>query len=348
MVMADGSIVDIRRGERCLRRGDNIVTISGATLRFPLPSYGMPDVKNSSGYYAKEGMDLIDLFIGQEGTLSVIVEVELGLVSRPEKILSSFVFFGAEEAAWRFASDASGLSRMNRAGPDNDGIDALSIEYFDSNALELLRSRDVSIPVSARAAVFFEQETRKGAMEEAVLDKWLNLISGHGVDTDNTWVAMNEKDAGRFTAFRYAIPESINEIIRRDGFRKFSTDIAVPDGSLIEMMRFYADNLRRANARHVIFGHIGENHLHVNILPRTEAEVGLAGDLALKFVRKGVALGGAVSAEHGIGKIKHRYLNEMYGTSGVMEMSKLKRALDPNCILGLDNIFPKSILSELP
>ena len=61
-------------------------------------------------------------------------------------------------------------------------------------------------------------------------------------------------------------------------------------------------------------------------------------------MRKGLALGGTVSAEHGIGKIKHKYLEEMYGRQAISEMARLKRALDPNCILGLDNIFPKELL----
>ena len=57
------------------------------------------------------------------------------------------------------------------------------------------------------------------------------------------------------------------------------------------------------------FGHIGENHLHVNLLPKNEAEQKIAKDTILNYARKGINLGGTVSAEHGIGKIKHQYLN---------------------------------------
>jgi D-lactate dehydrogenase (cytochrome) len=82
----------------------------------------------------------------------------------------------------------------------------------------------------------------------------------------------------------------------------------------------------------------------VNLLPASDEELAIATDTALAFVKKGVSLGGTVSAEHGIGKIKHKYLEMMYGTSGLAEMSKIKRSLDPNCILGLDNIFPRQLL----
>jgi len=171
------------------------------------------------------------------------------------------------------------------------------------------------------------------------------MIGRHGARLEDTWAAMNEKDASLFTGLRYAIPESVNELIKRSGFRKFSTDIAVPGGRLLDMMRFYVDTLKGSGLRHLIFGHIGEDHLHVNILPGTALEAERARELSLIFVRKGVALSGTVSAEHGIGKLKHKYLEEMYGRNGIMEMVRVKKALDPNCILGLDNIFPKEYLN---
>jgi len=112
----------------------------------------------------------------------------------------------------------------------------------------------------------------------------------------------------------------------------------------LEMMKFYKDIFRDDGIRNVIFGHMGENHVHANALPASETELERAKSICLKFVRKGVSLGGTVSAEHGIGKIKHAYLREMYGNKGVSEMAMVKKAFDPACILGLDNIFPKELL----
>jgi len=345
MVLANGVVMDLRRGEKFLSREDSKIKMPGALeIVVPLPHYRMPDVKSSSGYFAKDGMDLIDLFIGQEGTLSVIVEVELALVTKPLKILGSFVFFDREEDAWNFAFEARDLSKKKRAPSGDLMLDALSIEYFDSNSLAFLREGNVNIPPLARSAIFFEQETVPGKDEDEVLNEWLGLISKHGASLDDTWVAMNEKEAEKFAGFRHAIPEAVNDIVRKYGFHKFSTDIAVPDGKAFEMMEFYTGTLKSQKLQHVIFGHIGESHVHVNILPRSEEELRASGEIALRFVKKGVLAGGAVSAEHGIGKIKHKYLEEMYGTSGVLEMSKIKKAFDPNCILGLDNIFPRELL----
>lgn len=324
MVLASGEIFEIVRGETILRKGSSII---------PLPTYSIPSVKNSAGYFAGEGKDYIDLFIGQEGTLSIIVEAELSLSVMPYRIFSSFVFFKEMPDAWSFAHDA------RRSG-------ALSIEYFDVNALKLLKSRNSNVPDYAKAAIFFEQELTKEG-EDPIVDEWLKRIEKHGASLDHSWVAMTPDEADRFNQFRYSIPESINEIVRHRLMRRLSTDIAVPEENLPEMMNFYIGTLTPCGIEHVIFGHIGECHLHVNLLPRNEDEYKKSKKICLEFIKKGVALGGTVSAEHGIGKTRREYLEEMYGRKGVLEMARIKKALDPNWILGLDNIFPKEILGEL-
>src|SRR3989338_3529838 len=94
MVLSNGEILEIKRGQHTLTKKDSrLVLAGGSKLEIPLPAYRMPEVKNSAGYFVKDEMDAIDLFIGQEGTLSIVIEIELGLVRRPEKIFSLFVFF---------------------------------------------------------------------------------------------------------------------------------------------------------------------------------------------------------------------------------------------------------------
>ncbi|MBN1527319.1 MAG: FAD-binding oxidoreductase [Candidatus Omnitrophica bacterium] len=346
MVLSNGSILEVRRGERFLTKNDPVIRLDdGTAITVPLPSYKMPaDVKNAAGYYAKDGMDLIDLFIGQEGTLSVIGEVELGLVKKPARILSCFVFFAKEEDAWLFADDMRSACRRKIA---QDGLilDILSIEYFGTEAVGILRKNNVNVPQNAAAAIFIEQEVEEGR-EGDVVERWAKFITRHNASVDDTWVAMNEKEVDEFSGFRYLIPEAVNEMVRKSGFAKISNDIAVPDSRFLEMMRFYREALEKSDIQHVVFGHMGESHVHVNLLPKSERELAAARDMALAFVKKGVSLGGTVSAEHGIGKIKHRYLEEMYGREGILEMVRIKKALDPACILGLDNIFQKELLSR--
>jgi len=333
MVLPTGDIIEIKRGDKFLSSGDSQIALpSGIIIDIPMPSYKMPNVKNSAGYFVCPGMDLIDLFIGQEGTLSVIVEIELGLEKKPERILSSFLFFDEECSAWSFAQDAR----------SENGI--LSIEYFDSNSLELLRAGNTNVPANKKAAIFFEQEITLDG-EDAVLERWSDLISKNKSTMDDAWVAMNESDAELFTKMRHSIPDAINDIYRKSGYSKLSTDIAVPDNKFREMLDFYMDSFKGSGLSHAIFGHIGESHLHVNMLPRSPEEDVRARELSMTFVKKALSLGGTVSAEHGIGKLKHKYLEAMYGRAGVLEMAKIKKAFDPNCILGLDNIFPKEYLA---
>lgn len=334
MVLSDGEIFEIRRGEQILTKESPYIRLaSGSRISIPIPDYKIPSVKNSAGYYAADGTDAIDLFIGQEGTLSIIAEIEMDLPKMPYKIFSSFVFFPNEEDSWAFAADA-------RKKP------ALSIEYFDRNALDLLRKKNVNIPAGAHTAIFFEQEMTR-LDEQSIADSWLNTISAHNASPDDTWVAMTEEMCEKFNQFRHSIPESINEIVKKNGFRKLSTDIAVPEYNFTSMMKFYTDTLKAGNVEHVMFGHIGECHVHVNLLPRTESELKKSEDICLAFVRKAVALGGTISAEHGIGKTRRRYLKEMYGEKGLLQMAAIKKAIDPNCILGQDNIFAKELLQSV-
>jgi len=323
MVLANGEIFEIRRGEKFITKNGPI----------PIPSYKIPQVKNSAGYYAGEGTDLIDLFIGQEGTLSVITEIDLALVRSPASILSAFVFFKKDADALTFAAEAR-------------TVGALSIEYLDENALRLLRAKNSNVPADAKASIFFEQEISPDN-EDSISNMWLKLISKHHANPDNTWVAMTDDEAEAFNKLRHSIPESVNEMVRKSGFRKFSNDIAVPEKNFMKMMNFYKDTLKSEKIGHVIFGHIGECHLHVNLLPKNEDEMKRSEEIYVEFMKKSVSLGGTISAEHGIGKVRRKYLEIMYGRQGVLEMARIKKAFDPNWILGLDNIFPKEVLKEV-
>ncbi|MCK9594840.1 MAG: FAD-binding oxidoreductase [Candidatus Omnitrophica bacterium] len=346
MVLADGEVLEIKRGERFITRSNNILKLSGGrSIIIPLPGYKIPDIKNSAGYFIKDGSDLIDLFIGQEGTLSIITEIELAMVKKPDSILSAFVFFRQEKDAWDFSARAAELSKGKTAYSPGD-IDALSIEYFDSNALDLLRGKVNNIPGGMNAAVFFEQEAGSGD-EDGLWQAWASLITEHNAALDDTWVAMGSKDGEYFSKLRHCLPEAVNDIVRQRGLPKLSTDIAVPPEFFREMMGFYSDIFKKSKIAYVIFGHIGECHVHTNLLAASAEELDRGRDICLETIKKCVSLGGTITAEHGVGKTKNKYLEIMYGREGVMDMAKIKKACDPNCILGQGNIFSKEVRDSL-
>jgi len=120
---------------------------------------------------------------------------------------------------------------------------------------------------------------------------------------------------------------------------KVGTDMAVPDAALGEMMDLYAERLGASGLDHVIFGHIGSGHVHVNILPESVDELVRAGELYEEFAREAVRMGGSVAAEHGIGRIKKKFLPIQFSAEQIAAMRAVKAALDPDGILNPGVLF---------
>ena len=222
-------------------------------------------------------------------------------------------------------------------------IDARALEYFDSESLGFLRQKYETIPAAAVGAIFFEQETTP-ATEDALMTEWLSLLERHHALGDASWFATGEPDQAKLREFRHALPVLMNEWFARHQQRKVSTDMSVPDEAFAEMLHFYQSTLRGSRLRYTIFGHIGDNHVHVNILPRDDAEAVRAREIYLQFLKRAAAVGGTLSAEHGIGKLKRDYLRLFYTDEHLREMAALKHAFDPAGILGRGNIFPEELL----
>ena len=165
-----------------------------------------------------------------------------------------------------------------------------------------------------------------------------------GGGADATWLATTDRELERLKYFRHAVPEAVNLLIdeRRKtvpGLPKLGTDMAVPDAALERVWALYHEGLARHGLDYVIFGHVGNNHLHVNILPRTLAEYETGKSLYLEWAEAIVGMGGTVSAEHGIGKFKVALLQTLYGAEGVAQMRAVKRAFDPEGLLNRGNLF---------
>jgi D-lactate dehydrogenase (cytochrome) len=119
----------------------------------------------------------------------------------------------------------------------------------------------------------------------------------------------------------------------------------VPDAAFPGLFDLYKQTLRNSGLRYTIFGHIGDNHVHVNILPRDEDEGARARDLYVQFLKYAASVGGTLSAEHGVGKLKRDYLRLFYTDAQLREMAALKKHFDPHGILGRGNIFAEEFLN---
>lgn len=303
----DGSVREYRRGDK---------------VDFPVSLVNAPNTrKNTAGYRLEPDMDWIDLFCGSEGTLGVVLEAEIVLLPVPQELFAGVVFFQSDEQA---------LDAVDAWRPYPE---LRMLEYVDRSSLELLASRYPEIPRAAFAALLVEAE---GADVEA----WESRMMAAGALLEESWFATGPRDLERFRAFRHTLPELVIETVVRRGFLKMGTDYAVPVERNREMLAFYRSRLAEAlPGRFVIYGHIGDGHVHVNMLPGNAAEAETASELLNEFARRAVLLGGTISAEHGIGKRKAKLLHLLYTPEQIQAMKDVKSRLDPHWLLGRGNIF---------
>ncbi len=345
IVLPDGDFLNLKRGEVFSENGFiEIETVNGNKIKAKLPTYKQPDVrKNTSGYFSGEVIDAIDLFIGSEGTLGIVTEIELKLLLKPKGFLSGIIFFENESDLLNLVNEARNQSFTNRQiqNPNSkiqNRIDATILEYFDEQSLKFIKEKFPETPENVVGAIFFEQETTE-ENEDELFEKWNDLLEKHNANIEESWFAINEQDLEKMREFRHALPVSVNERIVKYKQRKVGTDMAVPDDKFESFLKFYKNKLDASGLEYVIFGHIGDNHLHANMVPKNEDEMTKARHLYGRFIAQAIMLGGTVSAEHGIGKLKSKYLYVMYGERYLNEMAELKKAFDRKAILGRNNMF---------
>ena len=115
--------------------------------------------------------------------------------------------------------------------------------------------------------------------------------------------------------------------------------MSVPNDCLEEILSMYRKDLFAGGFQSAAFGHIGDNHIHVNIIPRSNEEYARGKALYSRWAQNVVKMGGSVSAEHGIGKLKVWLLKELYSPCQIDAMHQLKKLFDPEEQLNSGNIF---------
>lgn len=337
-----GTIATNASGSRSFRCGDTrrnvlglrVAFIDGSTrsfqrgdaIDFDVPEIPRPaTTKHSAGFPLNPGMDWIDLFVGSEGTLGVITEATLKTVTIPDEVLAGVCFFTSDEDALTAIDAWRSVQHLRM------------LEYFDAGSLKLLASKYSDVPRRARAALLIEQQIT----DPDEIDAWEVRLRAAGALLEESWFADNDADRERFRVFRHSLPEAVNATVRQRGLMKMGTDFAVPVSRNREMLAYYREVLEREFPdQYVIFGHIGDAHVHVNMLPKDAAESERAKNLIIDFARKAVSLGGTVGAEHGLGKRKANLLSILYAPEQIEAMRSVKRRLDPDWLLGRATLFP--------
>ncbi len=310
VVLSNGDILDIKRGKVKADNGKFIIVQSdGTEAEVTIPTYAMPKTKNAAGLFARPDMDLIDLFVGSEGILGVITEVELGLAKLEENIMTVMAFFPSIDDAINFVYDVR--------APDSP-VKMDFLEYFGPHAIEMIKekagSAGIKVPAmkdDTKAIVFFEFSFTPENMEELVMSLE-EILMNNNTSSESSWAGMDRSELAKMKTVRHFVPETVNGIIAQrkaqyPDVHKIGTDMAVPNEALRDYLHYYISTLDAQGMEYVMWGHIGDNHIHVNMLPRNNEEVKQGMDNYMTFAKKAIELGGTVAAEHGIGKLKRAF-----------------------------------------
>lgn len=336
LILADGRVINLSRKEKINGNEFVLKPLKGGQITFEIPSeYKLSAVKNTVGYHLHNDMEVIDTFIGSEGTLAIISRIKIGLRKIPQGILSLVVFFEDIDTCFSFIKFVRAESKSNS---ESFGINARAIEFFDKRALQLLKSDFPDIPGHASCAVWIEQEM-DSASDDEICSVWENCIIEKKIDFSDVWFGADERDRRKIREMRHSLPVKVNELMQQRGFRKIGTDIAMPENEFEEFYKMAIGKTSEAKLDYVAFGHFGDSHLHLNLLPKNSDELERAKALYILLCHEAIIGRGSFSAEHGVGKLKKYYLLEMMGPQNVQFMIYVKSKFDPNNLLGIGNLF---------
>lgn len=288
--------------------------------------------KNCVGYSMVQ--DPVDWFIGSEGTLGVIVEAELSLVERPLAPVGLAIPFTSMEAALGFIVAARESTKSKPR----------CLELFDEGSLAIAAAfAKREWHSSARALVYLEDDAGPDSGADTILEHWLELAEKCGAIADDIRVYHGAADLRDARLMRHSVPSTMNERgarYRASGGRKVSTDWAVPYRKLGEALRESAVAVTNHGAPEPItYGHAGNGHPHQNFIAEDTASLERIEAAVEETLKRILALGGTVSAEHGLGKLKRRWIHLQLSARQMEVMKHLKHALDPAGTLSPGNIL---------
>lgn len=371
VVTPDTTVLDIERGKVFSEDGWFRLKpgqlrgslVQDMTIPVPrIPQHPWRRVKNAAGLFSQDRMDLIDLFIGGEGILGIIVEVGTKLISKRKPYFALLIFVANRADTVSLVTTLDKIRNLFHKNPTEVQVesrdpvnicDDLSsellvfseicpscMEWFSSSTSKLLDGSHAEKLSRFYGALYVEQEYVDSEDMYLKLQKWSEFVDHvkhrHNFGAIAIEAAIDEKHLRSMRLERVRVPERLNELIK-PGLRKIGTDLSAPMDRLDDLMKMYDEKLPRDSS--FVFGHIGNAHLHSNILARNELEIEKFNELHLQMAEYVCSFGGSVSGEHGIGKLKKKILKAMIGESGLKEIERVKSTLDPNWILNPGNII---------
>ena len=268
------------------------------------------------------GYDLVGLLTGSEGTLAVITAVRVRLW--PLFAHRTVALLALETTSAALAALAALKARLG-------SLEAA--EFFLADGLALvMRQTGLPAPIPGDHGAYLLVECADRVDPSDALQEALEEVSALVPGLVDTVMGDDARNRARLWRYREAHTESINAI----GV-PVKLDVAVPQAqlerALQELPRVAAQVA--PGARTIIFGHLNEGNLHVNVLGASDHQ--RVTDAVLRYV---ASLHGSISAEHGVGRAKTKWLSLSRSTADIAAMKSIKAALDPGRLLNPGVIFP--------
>ena len=308
-------------GTMAVKYGTMRTVISGLTVVLPngdIIKTGSRTKKTSAGY------NLTNLFIGSEGTLGIITEVQLRLSPIPESIMSAVCQFPNLELAVLTAQEIIQY-----------GIPIARVEMLNKDQMDLVIKYSKLKDYAVLPTLFFEFHGSEESNKEFI--KTVEELSKNNSGSDFKWADTLE-DRNKLWQARHDCYYSVKA--QGDNFKVYSTDVCVPISNLVECINFTEEEIKKLGLKAPMVGHVGDGNFHaiIGYDPNKEGEYEKIRSLSNKLIDKTLELEGTITGEHGIGLHKKAYLLKEHGDN-IPLMKSIKRSIDQNNIMNPGKIF---------
>ena len=311
-------------GTMAVKYGTMKTAISGLTVVLPngdIIKTGSRTKKTSAGY------NLTNLFIGSEGTLGIITEIQLRLSPIPESIMSAVCHFPSLENAVQTAQQVIQY-----------GVPIARIEMLNKEQMEISINYSKLKDIEAVPTLFFEFHGSEASNKENI--KIVEEILKDNNGSSFKW-AKDLEERNKLWKARWDVYYSVKALINNG--RVYSTDVCLPISNITECVNFAEEETKKLGLRAPMVGHVGDGNFHV-ILPYDPKEQGIYNkirDFSDLLIKKTLELQGTITGEHGVGLHKKSYLIQEHGDC-IPLMKSIKKSIDQNNIMNPGKIFDLS------
>jgi glycolate oxidase len=319
-----GNVACNAGGPRCLKYGVTGDYVMGLTVVLAdgriLRTGGKP-IKNVTGY------NLVQLFVGSEGSLGVITEVLVKLIPKPRYVRTALGIFA------RLDDASQAVNNILAAG-----VVPATLELMDETAIACVEEAfQLGLPLDREAILILEADGNDEMAVQQEIEAIAQVCRRSGAA--EVQIARDEAERADFWRGRRSLLPSL----ARRAPSQLLEDVSVPRSEIPRMVQRVKEIGGQVGLPVVVFGHAGDGNLHPTILfdRRDPEQWRRAEEAAANIFAAAVELGGTLSGEHGIGTLKRDYMPMAMGCASIDVQRHIKRALDPKNILNPGKMLPR-------